>query len=70
MKHGFARISTWTNDPVIVENGDAVCRFHLQSSDYTKSIWNHEFALTYIVRLNATFLSSELLYGFSYYRYR
>ena len=62
MKHGFARVSFWTNDPVFEEGGYSVCRFHLDASSNTRSIWNHEFALTYEVRLNADSLSTELKY--------
>ena len=62
MKHGFARVSMWTNDPVVEEEGYSVCRFHLQSSETTKKIWDHDFSLVYTVRLNATSFSSELSY--------
>ena len=62
MKHGFARVSMWTNDPVVEEEGYSVCRFHLQSSETTKKIWDHDFSLVYNVRLNETSFSSELSY--------
>lgn len=62
MKHGFARVSFWTNDPVFEEDGYSICRFHLSASDHTRSIWNYEFALTYEVRINADSLSTELKY--------
>lgn len=61
IKHGFARIATWKNDPVFEENGDAVCKFYLESSEWTKSYWNYDFLLTYVVRVNATTFSSELM---------
>ena len=60
MKHGFARVSIWTNDPVFEEDGYSICRFHLGASENTRSIWNYEFALTYEVRINADSLSTEL----------
>lgn len=62
MKHGFARVSIWTNDPVFEEDGYSICRFHLSASENTRSIWNYEFALTYEVRINADSLSTELKY--------
>lgn len=60
MKHGFARISTWTSDPVFEEDGFSVCKFHLSSNGTTKSLWNYDFALTYTLRLNAFSLSTQL----------
>ena len=60
MKHGFARTSIWTSDPVFEEAGYSVCQFHLSSSEETKALWNHDFALTYTVRLNASSLTTQL----------
>lgn len=62
MKHGFARISTWTSDPVFEEDGYSVCQFHLSSNEQTKKSWNHDFKLTYTVRVNASCLSTQLRY--------
>ena len=60
VKHGFARTSMWTADPVTEENGATVCRFHLRDSEKTRAIWDYAFELVYTVRLDASSLFTEL----------
>ena len=60
MKHGFARTSVWTADPVTEEDGATVCRFHLQDSEKTRAIWDYAFELVYTVRLDTSSLFTEL----------
>ena len=60
VKHGFARTSIWSPDPVVEEDGFVCCTFHLKDSERTRSIWDHAFELMYIIRLGEKSLSTEL----------
>ena len=64
MKHGFARTSLWSSDPVVEENGLAVCRLHFNATEETRKIWDYTFVLVYTIRLSATTLSTELSFLF------
>ncbi|KAH8378104.1 hypothetical protein KR093_009324 [Drosophila rubida] len=48
-QHGFARITRWHLDraPERLHNGDVEAIFSLMDNDFTRSIWNYQFRITY-----------------------
>jgi glucose-6-phosphate 1-epimerase len=48
-QHGFARIIRWTleKSPERLPSGDVEAVFSLMDSDFTRSMWNFPFRLTY-----------------------
>jgi len=61
-KHGFARVSRWTPGapPETDCNGNIHLSLHLQSSQETKAIWDHDFALVYDIILKEKELEVSL----------
>lgn len=48
-QHGFARITRWTLEraPERLANGDVEALFSLMDNDFTRSMWNYPFRITY-----------------------
>nr|NP_001285908.1 uncharacterized protein Dmel_CG9008, isoform D [Drosophila melanogaster]AHN54422.1 uncharacterized protein Dmel_CG9008, isoform D [Drosophila melanogaster] len=48
-QHGFARITRWhlERPPDRLHNGDVEAIFSLMDNDFTRSIWNYQFRITY-----------------------
>ncbi|EDW03202.1 GH10622 [Drosophila grimshawi] len=48
-QHGFARITRWHLDraPERLHNGDVEAIFSLMDNEFTRSIWNYQFRITY-----------------------
>lgn len=48
-QHGFARIIRWTleKSPERLPSGDVEAVFSLMDNDFTRSMWNFPFRLTY-----------------------
>jgi glucose-6-phosphate 1-epimerase len=59
--HGFARTLTWRLGEVIRNpNGTMHAALHLDPNDYTRSLYPHEFAATFVVTVGAR-LTMELV---------
>ncbi|XP_067622130.1 uncharacterized protein [Eurosta solidaginis] len=48
-QHGFARISRWNleRSPERLHNGDMEAIFSLMDNEFTRSMWNYQFRITY-----------------------
>ncbi|CAH0554405.1 unnamed protein product [Brassicogethes aeneus] len=48
-QHGFARIIPWNleKSPERLPNGDVEATFFIMDTDFTRSMWNYQFRLTY-----------------------
>jgi glucose-6-phosphate 1-epimerase len=58
--HGFARLAVWTvAGEETLKDGNAALTLSLADSEYTRGLWNHEFALEYTLILGAASLTTQ-----------
>ena len=59
-RHGFARLAPWRIQcQETLKDGSAALTLRLRDSDWTRGMWNHEFALEYTIILRAASLVTQ-----------